>query len=172
MIELVKTWLSMIIILGIAFTLIRMITPNTSFKKYVYSMIGVVTVITIITPVISKLAKGTITDEISKSLEDILAVETMSSNYENYAQISSNNVREEFKSRVEEDIINKLKKKINQEIEVNVQVSDAYNIEKIEITLSKATDVNVKKYLSNEYDVLEENIIVSNGGSDGIFRKD
>ena len=167
MIELVKTWLSMIIILGIAFTLIRMITPNTSFKKYVYSMIGVVTVITIIT-----LAKGTITDEISKSLEDILAVETMSSNYENYAQISSNNVREEFKSRVEEDIINKLKKKINQEIEVNVQVSDAYNIEKIEITLSKATDVNVKKYLSNEYDVLEENIIVSNGGSDGIFRKD
>lgn len=163
MIELVKNWLNMIIILGIAFTLIRMIIPNTNLKKYTNSMIGVVIIITLLTPIISLISKKNITEQISEPIKDILSVETMSKNYDDYTEVNTNNVKREFEHRLEEDIKNKLKNKINQEVQVNVKVDNTYNIEIIEIWLSKNTYENIKNIISNDYDVLEEKIVVYKG---------
>ncbi len=164
MIEIFKTWLNMIIITGIIFTIIRIITPNTSMKKYVYSLIGIVTVIVILSPVISIISNGDIGRELSESLQDIMTVETMSSNYIDYEEVGKNNIKENFKSKIETDIKNKLNDKINQPFEVNVQISDAYNIDKVYITLTASTGYDISSYISQEYDILKENIIINKGG--------
>lgn len=163
MIEYVKNWLNMIIILGIAFTLIRMIIPNTNLKKYIDSMIGIVVVITILTPVISIISKDNFTDEISEPIKDILSEETMSNSYENYTSINTNNVISEFEHRLEQDIENKLKNRINQEVTVNVTVDNTYNIEEIKIGMVKEAKEDIKNIISNEYDILEDKIIVYKG---------
>lgn len=164
MLETFKIWLNMIIVTGIIFTIIRIITPNTSMKKYVYSLIGIVTVIVILSPVITIITKGNFGQELSESLQDIMAVETMSKDYVEYEKIGKNNIKENFKSKIEIDIKNKLNSKINQKFEVNVQISDAYNIDKVFITLTAATEYDIASYISREYDILKENIIINKGG--------
>lgn len=165
MLDIFKMWLNTIIVTGILFTIIRIITPNTVMKKYVYSLIGVVTVIVILSPIIAIVASDTFESDVSQSLEDIITVETFApSDYSEYEEISSNNVKENFKKKIEEDIAQKLKEKINQDTEVNVEISDTYNIDKVYITLTCSTSFDVLSYIRDEYDILEENIVVNKGG--------
>lgn len=164
MIGLIKSWISMMVILGIAFTLIRMITPNTNLKKYIESIIGVVSILTILTPIISMLNNDNVTESISNSISELLTVETMSKDYNEYVEKNTSNVISDFENRIEADIKKKIKEKINQEVIVNVKVNNAYSIEKINVLLKKSTDFNIKHFISNEYDITEDKIEVSKGG--------
>ena len=46
MVDILKNWITTMLCIGIFLTFIQMIVPNTNLKKYIYSLIGVVTIIT------------------------------------------------------------------------------------------------------------------------------
>ena len=57
MLDTFRNWINMILALGILFTVIRIIVPNTKLKKYIYSLMGIVTIIVILNPVINLIKK-------------------------------------------------------------------------------------------------------------------
>ena len=58
MLDTFRNWINMILALGILFTVIRIIVPNTKLKKYIYSLMGIVTIIVILSPVINLVKNG------------------------------------------------------------------------------------------------------------------
>lgn len=161
MFNIVKGWISMILVIGIVFTLLRMIMPNTNLKKYIESVIGIVTIITIITPVLYYISNYNLTEKISENIEEILSSQEETNNYDSYAQINNEEIKKEFVEKIQEDIKVKLKNKINQEPKVKVVVNDAYNIEKVEVKLNGNSSIDVRQYLSNEYDISTDKIEIN-----------
>ncbi len=161
MFNIVKRWISMILVIGIVFTLLRMIMPNTNLKKYIESVIGIVTIITIITPVLYYISNYNLTEKISENIGEILSRQEETNNYDSYAQINNEEIKKEFVEKIQEDIKVKLKNKINQEPKVKVVVNDAYNIEKVEVKLNGNSSIDVRQYLSNEYDISTDKIEIN-----------
>ena len=161
MFNIVKGWISMILVIGIVFTLLRMIMPNTNLKKYIESVIGIVTIITIITPVLYYISNYNLTEKISENIEEILSSQEETNNYDSYAQINNEEIKKEFVEKIQEDIKVKLKNKINQEPNVKVVVNDAYNIEKVEVKLNGNSSIDVRQYISNEYDISTDKIEIN-----------
>ena len=161
MFNIVKGWISMILVIGIVFTLLRMIMPNTNLKKYIESVIGIVTIITIITPVLYYISNYNLTEKISENIEEILSSQEETNNYDSYSQINNEEIKKEFVEKIQEDIKVKLKNKINQEPNVKVVVNDAYNIEKVEVKLNGNSSIDVRQYLSNEYDISTDKIEIN-----------
>ena len=161
MFNIVKGWISMILVIGIVFTLLRMIMPNTNLKKYIESVIGIVTIITIITPVLYYISNYNLTEKISENIGEILSRQEETNNYDSYAQINNEEIKKEFVEKIQEDIKVKLKNKINQEPKVKVVVNDAYNIEKVEVKLNGNSSIDVRQYLSNEYDISTDKIEIN-----------
>ena len=161
MFNIVKGWISMILVIGIVFTLLRMIMPNTNLKKYIESVIGIVTIISIITPVLYYISNYNLTEKISENIEEILSSQEETNNYDSYAQINNEEIKKEFVEKIQEDIKVKLKNKINQEPNVKVVVNDAYNIEKVEVKLNGNSSIDVRQYISNEYDISTDKIEIN-----------
>ena len=161
MFNIVKGWISMILVIGIVFTLMRMIMPNTNLKKYIESVIGIVTIISIITPVLYYISNYNLTEKISENIGEILSRQEETNNYDSYAQINNEEIKKEFVEKIQEDIKVKLKNKINQEPNVKVVVNDAYNIEKVEVKLNGNSSIDVRQYLSNEYDISTDKIEIN-----------
>ena len=161
MFNIVKGWISMILVIGIVFTLLRMIMPNTNLKKYIESVIGIVTIITIITPVLYYISNYNLTEKISENIEEILSRQEKRNDYDSYSQINNEEIKKEFVEKIQEDIKVKLKNKINQEPKVKVVVNDAYNIEKVEVKLNGNSSIDVRQYLSNEYDISTDKIEIN-----------
>ena len=145
MFNIVKGWISMILVIGIVFTLMRMIMPNTNLKKYIESIIGIVTIISIITPVLYYISNYNLTEKISENIGEILSRQEETNNYDSYAQINNEEIKKEFVEKIQEDIKVKLKNKINQEPKVKVLVNDAYNIEKVEVKLNGNSSIDVRQ---------------------------
>lgn len=161
MFNIVKGWISMILVIGIVFTLMRMIMPNTNLKKYIESIIGIVTIISIITPVLYYISNYNLTEKISENIGEILSRQEETNNYDSYAQINNEEIKKEFVEKIQEDIKVKLKNKINQEPKVKVLVNDAYNIEKVEVKLNGNSSIDVRQYISNEYDISTDKIEIN-----------
>lgn len=161
MFNIVKGWISMILVIGIVFTLMRMIMPNTNLKKYIESIIGIVTIISIITPVLYYISNYNLTEKISENIGEILSRQEETNNYDSYAQINNEEIKKEFVEKIQEDIKLKLKNKINQEPKVKVLVNDAYNIEKVEVKLNGNSSIDVRQYISNEYDISTDKIEIN-----------
>lgn len=160
MIYIFKSWIQSILCIGILFTIIRIILPNTNLKKYTYSLIGIVTIIAIFNPVINFTRNNNITELRNLFLNSAeLANRNINyTNISNYEDVNKNNVKENFKHTVEENIKQKIKENINSSVDVNIEITDTYNIKKINITIYEDTPFDISTYISNEYD-LDKKII-------------
>ncbi len=166
MLDLFKEWINRIISLGIIFTILNLVVPNSKLKKYIYSLMGIVTLLVIGTPAINLIKEATIESNVKKILLDMTSVETMNTNYttiSNYEDINKNNVKETFKENIAKDIKEKLKDKVG-DVDVKVEITLTYNIDKIEITTNSNTDYDIKSFISQEYDVKKDKINVNTGG--------
>ena len=133
----------------------------TNLKKYIESIIGIVTIISIITPVLYYISNYNLTEKISENIGEILSRQEETNNYDSYAQINNEEIKKEFVEKIQEDIKVKLKNKINQEPKVKVLVNDAYNIEKVEVKLNGNSSIDVRQYISNEYDISTDKIEIN-----------
>lgn len=134
-------WAQGIIVAVVIATLIELILPNGSSKKYVKVIIGIYILFTIISPVIVKLKGGNLNmDEIL----DTQKYEEKISKSDNkiYAELEANNsrtIKDIYISSLTEDIKSKLKAKGYQVISTNIKIEDNenYTIESISLNLSK-----------------------------------
>ena len=148
MIEWITNWAQGIIIAVIIATIIEMILPNGSCKKYIKVVIGVYILFSIISPVISKITgKGfNISEELN--LEEFY---TEVDSKAIYNSLDKNNSNDIYVSNLKSDIISKLKNKGYETIECEVKIKneETYEIE--------ALNLNLKKIKSNNADTEEEN---------------
>ena len=165
MLEVFKNWISSILAIGILFTIIRIILPNSHFKKYIYSLIGIVTIIVIISPVISAV-KSTNFDNIKDIVLNATNIDSSDVNYtnlSNYEDVNENNVKKNFITSVENDIKEKLSSNIDNNVDVNIEITDTYNIEKINMTLYGETSFDILSFISEEYDIGKDKINLQRG---------
>ena len=140
MIEFLSSWAQGIIVAVIIATLIEMILPNSSSKKYVKVVIGMYILFTIVSPIIKKLGGKDInlnTIDIEKYEQQIAKSDnTISRKFEDN---NTRSIKDIYVSNLKADISAKLKEK-GYEIDISdIQIKDDenYTIEKITLKLIK-----------------------------------
>ena len=143
MLEWFKSWATGIVIAVIIATIIEMILPNSTSKKYIKIIIGIFIVYTIISPVIGNF-KG-------EDLNNYIKVENYiqsSSNALQTNEVSDNaqsSIKKIYAQNLQNDLKTKLKEKgyISNNINISISNDDKYNIERIDIKVDeKVTNSN------------------------------
>lgn len=167
MLDVFRNWISMILGVGIIFTIIRIIMPNTKLKGYVYSLMGIVTIIVIMSPLVTIFRSDNIEDNVKDIMVSMNADGMFDFDYLNlsgYELASKNNVKEAFRNNIASDIKNKLAANITNEVEIAIDITQEYEIDNITINLKGDTNFDVTSFISTEYDVKKEKIHVIKGG--------
>ena len=140
MIEFLSSWAKGIIVAVIIATLIEMILPNSSSKKYVKVVIGMYILFTIVSPIIKKLGGKDInlnTIDIEKYEQQISKSDnTISRKFEDN---NTRSIKDIYVSNLKADISAKLKEKGYEIDTSDIQIKDDenYTIEKITLKLIK-----------------------------------
>lgn len=140
MIEFLSSWAQGIIVAVIIATLIEMILPNNSSKKYVKVVIGMYILFTIVSPIIKKLGGKDInlnTINIEKYEQQIAKSDnTISRKFEDN---NTRSIKDIYVSNLKADISAKLKEKGYEIDTSDIQIKDDenYTIEKITLKLIK-----------------------------------
>lgn len=143
MLEWFKSWATGIVIAVIIATIIEMILPNSTSKKYIKIIIGIFIVYTIISPVIGNF-KG-------EDLNNYIKVENYiqsNSNALKTNEVSDNaqsSIKKIYAQNLQNDLKTKLKEKgyISNNINISISNDDKYNIERIDIKVDeKVTNSN------------------------------
>ena len=143
MLEWFKSWATGIVIAVIIATIIEMILPNSTSKKYIKIIIGIFIVYTIISPVIGSF-KG-------EDLNNYIKVENYiqsNSNALKTNEVSDNaqsSIKKIYAQTLQNDLKTKLKEKgyISNNINISISNDDKYNIERIDIKVDeKVTNSN------------------------------
>ena len=140
MIEFLSSWAQGIIVAVIIATLIEMILPNSSSKKYVKVVIGMYILFTIVSPIIKKLGGKDInlnTINIEKYEQQISKSDnTISRKFEDN---NTRSIKDVYVSNLKADISAKLKEKGYEIDTSDIQIKDDenYTIEKITLKLIK-----------------------------------
>lgn len=178
MIQTFKIWISALLCLGIFVTFLELIIPNSKFKKYIYVLIGIITVITIVSPLINAYKN----DQISSSLNEV--TKAMSNSFsESELPVDNSKVQSDQQQLVKQQFIDSIKKDVTDKLTlrgINVEdvkviindSNDSYDIQKITITIkkidsSKSSIDSVNKvvdYVNQEYDIEYSKIFVIEKG--------
>ena len=140
MIEFLSSWAQGIIVAVIIATLIEMILPNSSSKKYVKVVIGMYILFTIVSPIIKKLGGK----DINLNTIDIEKYEQQLSKSDNtisrkFEDNNTRSIKDIYVSNLKADISAKLKEKGYEIDTSDIQIKDDenYTIEKITLKLIK-----------------------------------
>ncbi len=162
MIDIFKNWVSAMLCLGIFVTFIQLIIPKTNLKKYIYSLIGIITVINLIAPAVNLLKNEKVEQGVSEVIADISETNNENIIDENeYSKKNEEMVRKTFAENFKKDITYKLEQKGITVNTIDIFLTEQYNVEKIKINIQKIdtaksslSDVNnVVKYINEEYDI-------------------
>ena len=150
MIEFLSSWAQGIIVAVIIATLIEMILPNSSSKKYVKVVIGMYILFTIVSPIIKKVGGKDInlnTINIEKYEQQIAKSDnTISRKFEDN---NTRSIKDIYVSNLKADISAKLKEK-GYEIDISdIQIKDDENYTIVKITL-KLIKMEQKQEKNNE----------------------
>ena len=151
MIEFLSSWAQGIIVAVIIATLIEMILPNSSSKKYVKVVIGMYILFTIVSPIIKKLGGKDInlnTINIEKYEQQISKSDnTISRKFEDN---NTRSIKDIYVSNLKADISAKLKEKGYEIDTSDIQIKDDenYTIEKITLKLIKMEQKQEKRGVS------------------------
>ena len=163
MIDWISTWAQSIIIAVIIATIIEMILPSGSSKKYIKVVTGVYILFTIISPVITKFTGKTL------AVSDILELDShvneikqkeVSQNL--LAENNSSSIKDIYTANLKSDIKNKLKQKGYSANNIVLTVGDDknYTLNKIELDIEK---IKEDKQEVNEIEAVNKiNITISN----------
>lgn len=148
MIELFKNWINTLLMLGIFITILQLVIPNTNLKKYVNSLIGIVVIVTIISPVYDIFKNGNLEENLNLVLANIDSVKpenTVNVNDNIQNKLLVNSMQDKIKENIEE----KLKNEDIVASNIRVDVSEKYEISSIEIIFNEKLD-NTKKEKINK----------------------
>lgn len=163
MIDWISTWAQSIIIAVIIATIIEMILPSGSSKKYIKVVTGVYILFTIISPVITKFTGKTL------AVSDILELDSYVNEIKQkevsqnlLAENNSSSIKDIYTANLKSDIKNKLKQKGYSANNIVLTVGDDenYTLNKIELDIEK---IKEDKQEVNEIEAVNQiNITISN----------
>lgn len=163
MIDWISTWAQSIIIAVIIATIIEMILPSGSSKKYIKVVTGVYILFTIISPVITKFTGKTL------AVSDILELDSYVNEIKQkevsqnlLAKNNSSSIKDIYTANLKSDIKNKLKQKGYNANNIVLTVGDDenYTLNKIELDIKK---IKEDKQEVNEIEAVNKiNITISN----------
>ena len=163
MIDWISTWAQSIIIAVIIATIIEMILPSGSSKKYIKVVTGVYILFTIISPVITKFTGKTL------AVSDILELDSYVNEIKQkevsqnlLAENNSSSIKDIYTANLKSDIKNKLKQKGYSANNIVLTVGDDenYTLNKIEIYIEKIKEDTQEV---NEIEAVNKiNITISN----------
>ena len=163
MIDWISTWAQSIIIAVIIATIIEMILPSGSSKKYIKVVTGIYILFTIISPVITKFTGKTL------AVSDILELDSYVNEIKQkevsqnlLAENNSASIKDIYTANLKSDIKNKLKQKGYNANNIVLTVGDDenYTLNKIEIDIEK---IKEDKQEVNEIEAVNKiNITISN----------
>ena len=162
MVDIFKNWVSAMLCIGIMVTFIQLIIPKTNLKKYIYSLIGVITIITLIAPAIDLLKNNDVEESVSQVVANISNTDTNNEiDSQEYTKKTEDAVRMDFAQNFKNDISYRLEEKGIITKTIDIFLTDQYNVEKIKINIQKIdkaksslADVNnVVKYINEQYDI-------------------
>lgn len=163
MIDWISTWAQSIIIAVIIATIIEMILPSGSSKKYIKVVTGVYILFTIISPVITKFTGKTLAvsdiPELDSYVNEIKQKE-VSQNL--LAENNSSSIKDIYTANLKSDIKNKLKQKGYNANNIALTVGDDenYTLNKIELDIKK---IKEDKQEVNEIEAVNKiDITISN----------
>lgn len=173
MIEIFRNWIVALLCLSVLIVIIKLIIPKTKLRKYIYTLIGIITVITILSPVVDLLKSKNVEESISDvlfSIENNGKVISVNSN--GLEDRRDELVKMQFIDNLKSDVMFKLADKKIVVNNVNVSIDEEFNIKKININIAKIdqskTSVNsiseIIKYLNAEYDIDSSKITVIEEG--------
>jgi len=160
MIGIIKNWINVLLCLGIFMMIAKLFLPKNKIRKYVLSLMGVMSVIAILSPVIDVFKSGELERSIKSVISNIDATSANNIDTQNISKSQTDTVKQSFVNSIKADITNKLKDKGITVNKIEIFMSDNYDIEKLEINIKKGTNgtsidsVNtVVKYVKDEYKI-------------------
>lgn len=161
MIDLFKNWISVLLCLGIFVTIIRLVIPKNNLRKYIYSLIGIITIISLVSPLIDIFKNNDMQDSIKSVISNLDEQENINVDTEKYSNVKEEAVKKSFIQSIKNDVKSKLEDKSIGVKSVDVFISDNYDIEKIEINIEKidtskasiSSVTQIVKYINEEYDI-------------------
>lgn len=162
LVDIFKNWISSLLCIGIFITFIQLIMPKANLKKYIYSLIGIVTILTVVSPVINMFKNESVETSVEEVLNNISKGEKGSQvDEEKVKDITNENVKKEFIESIKKDITGKLNSKNITVKSINILINQNYDIEKVEVNIENIDKENstldsiskVVSYLNSEYDI-------------------
>lgn len=161
MIDLFRNWISVLLCLGIFVTIIRLVIPKNNLRKYIYSLIGIITIIALVSPLIDIFKNNDMQESIKSVLSNLDEQENVNVDTEKYSNVKEEAVKKSFIQSIKNDVKSKLEGKSIVVKSVDVFISDNYDIEKIEINIEKidtskasiSSVTQIVKYINEEYDI-------------------
>lgn len=142
MVTFISNWAQGIIVAVIVASIIEMILPNGSSKKYIKVVIGIYILFVIITPIVNKFPKNGL---------DVNSILNIDEN-KNYKAVSSSNLEEKnalnikymYETNLKSDIKTKIQNKgfIAKSVDVEISDDEKYNINKIKIEITGEVEEN------------------------------
>lgn len=172
MIETFRNWINILLCLGIFITIIQLIMPKNKLRKYIYSLVGIITIITIVSPVMNLLKNENMDESLKQVISNIDTGNSDSLDVKKYKEASDDAIKTSFVNSLKVDIKNRLLQNEVEVTKIEIFVDFEYNIEKIEINIKKISENNDKlssvtqvvKYINEEYDIDLSKIIVIEEG--------
>lgn len=135
MFENINNWIVSILNLGIITAFIELIMPNNKNKKYIYILIGLLAIVTIIDPVISYVTN----ENFASALEE---------SFEGFSVSASSDVVVSSDDIVKEQVLTSMKLDINEKFDntlkdVYIIMTDEYETEKISIVLDEKEEIDI-----------------------------
>lgn len=173
MIQTFKIWISSLLCLGIFVAFLELIIPKSKFKKYIYALVGILVVITIVSPIVniykSKDVSSSI-DQVTKAMSSSIDQNQVSKT--DVEQKQQELVKSEFIESIKKDATDKLTLRGINVLNVDINLDDDYNISKMTITIQKidtnkssiASVNKVVNYINQEYDIDYSKIFVNEKG--------
>ena len=161
MIDLFRNWISVLLCLRIFVTIIRFVIQKNNLRKYIYSLIGIITIIALVSPLIDIFKNNDMQDSIKSVLSNLDEQENVNVDTEKYSNVKEEAVKKSFIQSIKNDVKSKLEGKSIVVKSVDVFISDNYDIEKIEINIEKidtskasiSSVTQIVKYINEEYDI-------------------
>ena len=137
-----RTWSKGIIIAIIISTIMEMILPENTSKKYIKIIIGLFIVYTIVSPIINEFT-GTNIDEYIE-IENYIQANSNTIKSEEISQNTNDAIKKIYIQNLQNDLKTKLKEKgyIVGNISINLYNDESYNIEKIDIKITEKIVIN------------------------------
>ena len=165
MIEVLKVWVTNIVIAIFFITAVEMILPDNSMKKYAKFVLGLMLIVVIINPIIKIFDKDFDLYSYSNKAISYMESNTSGIDVKKYKDINILNTTENFKKNLEDECIMNLEEaypenKYNADIEIIYDdKKGVFNIDKVEIGI---VDKGVKNIRNIEIDTKSVNATKKN----------